>query len=186
MLPRLLVLLAWSLTALLAHAAASTDFGLNLPTMSGTSGTGAFLPGAYNFSYPAQQLSAARTKGFTSFRLPINVPTANSPATLAQMRTLVSGIGGSAVICMFGTGNLTTHGTGRIDSMSDTIDAWRKVYAVFGSLPGVKYEIFNEPHGYSAGCNSPPCGTVNYPGAIWSLLVARPFFSGMPVLAGPT
>jgi hypothetical protein len=30
-----------------------------------------------------------------------------------------------------------------------------------GFRPGqnAKYEIFNEPHGYSLGCNSPPCGT---------------------------
>ena len=28
-------------------------FGLNLPTKSGSSGTGAFLPGIYNLSYSA-------------------------------------------------------------------------------------------------------------------------------------
>jgi hypothetical protein len=149
-----LVTVSW-----LVAAAASVDFGLNLPTMTGTSGTGAFLPGVYNFSFPKQQLSHAKQRGFTSFRLPVNVPTANSPATLAQMRALVSGIGGSAIICMFGTGNLTTHGTGRIDSLRDTIVAWAKVHAVFEGFPHVKYEIFNEPHGYNAWCNSPPCGT---------------------------
>lgn len=52
----------------------------------------------------------------------------------------------------FGTGSLTTHGTGRIDSMMDAIGAWRKVHLVFASLPDVYYEIFNEPHGYSVGC----------------------------------
>ena len=41
---------------------------------------------------------------------------ANNPAALVQMHALVSQIGG-AVICMFGTGSLTTHGTGRIDNM---------------------------------------------------------------------
>ena len=100
-----------ALLALLRSTNAASDFGLNLPTLTGTSGTGAFLPGVYNFSYPPQQLPAAKQRGFASFRLPVNVPTANSPATLAQMQALVSGIGGSAVICMFGTGNLTTHGT---------------------------------------------------------------------------
>eukprot|EP00729_Bicosta_minor_P012198 gene12198-31253_t len=113
----------------------------------GTSGTGAFLPGVYNFSYPPSQLSTMKTLGFTSIRIPINIKTANNPASLIQMRALVEGVGGGAVICMFGTGSLITHGTGRIDSMTDAIGAWRKVHLVFASLPDVYYEIFNEPHG---------------------------------------
>lgn len=97
--------------------------------------------------------------GFNSIRLPINIPTANNPPSLAEMKDLITKVGGGAVICMFGTGNLTTHGTGRIDSMPDAVNAWSKVHAVFGAMENLYYEIFNEPHGYSLGCNSPPCGT---------------------------
>ena len=147
------------LLPLLAAPCAALDFGLNLPCMNGTSGTGAFQPGVYNLSYGAAQLAHMRQLGFDSVRLPVNIVTANDPAALATMRALVQGVGGSAVICMFGTGSLTTHGTGRIDSLPDAIGAWSKVHAALGDLPGVKYEIFNEPHGYSLGCNSPPCGT---------------------------
>ena len=80
-------------------------------------------------------------------------------ATLAAQRTLVEGIGGHAIVCMFGTGSTVTHGTGRIDSMPAAIAAWSQVHAVFGAMPGVMYEILNEPHGYGAGCNVAPCGT---------------------------
>ena len=139
-------------------AAASMDAGLNLPARNGTSGTGAFLPGVYDFAYSTAELAAV-SQHFTSVRLPINVPTAHSAVAMSQMHSIVSAVGGRAVICMFGTGSLVTHGTGRIDSMSDSVAAWAKVHATFGSMPGVKYEVFNEPHGYSAGCNVPPCGT---------------------------
>ena len=136
------------------------DFGLNLPTQSGSSGTGAFDPGIYNFSYSTVQLQRMRSVGFTSVRLPINVVTANDEPSLLKMRAIVEATSSkSAVICMFGTGSDTTHGTGRVDSMSETIAAWSKVHAHFHDLLNVKYEIFNEPHGYSIGCNSPPCGT---------------------------
>jgi hypothetical protein len=137
------------------------DFGLNLPTQSGSSGTGAFAPGIFTFNYSAAQLQRMRATGFTSVRLPINVPTAHDEASLRRMRAIVEATRSkSAVICMFGTGSLTTHGTGRIDNMSAAISAWSRVHGFFSDLPNVKYEIFNEPHGYvSIGCNSPPCGT---------------------------
>jgi hypothetical protein len=156
LLPALLLLLGHCLAA----PTAAYDFGLNLPTRSGTSGTGAFLPGVYSVNYSSSQLQRMRRLGFTSIRLPVNIATANDAGTLTQMRALVEAVGGSAVICMFGTGNLTTHGTGRVDDMSAATDAWTKVHETFRTLPGVKYEVFNEPHGYvSPGCNSPPCGT---------------------------
>eukprot|EP01043_Picozoa_sp_COSAG02_P002345 COSAG02_NODE_54_length_43941_cov_54.857990_21_plen_340_part_00 len=141
-----------------AHARA-VDMGLNLPATQGTSGTGAFLPGVYSFNYTADQLARAKAAGFNSLRLPVNIPTASDPPTLAKMRGIIEAIGGSGVICMFGTGSTTTHGTGRIDDLGKAIAAWEKVHAVFEDLPNVKYEIFNEPHGYAPGCNSPPCKT---------------------------
>ena len=142
------------------RAASTLDFGLNLPTRSGSSGTGAFAPGVYNLTYSAAQLQRMRSVGFTSVRLPINIATANDAAALRTIRALVEATSAkSAVICMFGTGSLTTHGTGRVDSLKDAIGAWSNVHASLGDLPNVKFEILNEPHGYAPGCNSPPCGT---------------------------
>lgn len=161
--PRLSSLAVVVVAAAIAAAAAENDpflgFGLNLPTMSGSSGTGAFQPGVYNLSYSSVQLHRMRLLGFTSIRLPINIATANDPRSLQTILGLVQAIGGSAVICMFGTGSLIAHGTGRVDNLPAAIGAWSKVHATLGSLPDVKYEIFNEPHGYTVGCNSPPCGT---------------------------
>ena len=145
--------------AAVVSVAATMDVGLNLPARNGTSGTGAFLPGVYDFSYSVAELAKVKQQHFTSVRLPVNVPTAHSPSAMQLMRSIVSTLGGRAVICMFGTGSLVTHGTGRIDSMTDSVAAWASVHATFGNMPGVKYEIFNEPHGYAAGCNAPPCGT---------------------------
>jgi hypothetical protein len=113
------------------------QFGLNLPAMNGSSGTGAFNPGVYNFSYTAEQLARMRTVGFDSIRLPVNTMTANDPIALDKMKQLVEAIGGTAVICMFGTGSLVTHGTGRVDSMKDTVAAWSNVHGVFGAFPNV-------------------------------------------------
>ena len=154
-----MVAFASAVGMLLTAVAAPPERGLNLPATQGSSGTGAFLPGVYSFNYTSAQLARARQAGFNSVRLPVNIPTANDPLTLAKMRGYVTAIGGSAVICMFGTGSTTTHGTGRIDNMGAAIKAWEKVHSVFSDLPGVKYEIFNEPHGYLPGCNVPPCKT---------------------------
>ena len=60
---------------LLAQEISPLFFGLNLPTKNGTSGTGAFLPGIYNFSYPPEQLSKMKTLGFNSIRIPVNIDT---------------------------------------------------------------------------------------------------------------
>ena len=136
------------------------EFGLNLPTMSGTSGTGAFLPGVYNFSYSNAQLDKMVSLGFNSVRIPINLETANNSAALAQIRRIVTAMGGRAMLCMFETGSTVTHGTGRVTDVPLAIGAWTRVHTVFADLPRVRYEIFNEPHGYSAGCNTPPCGTA--------------------------
>jgi hypothetical protein len=113
------------------------QFGLNLPAMNGSSGTGAFNPGVYNFAYTADQLARMRTVGFDSVRLPVNTMTANDPIALEKMKQLVIAIGGTAVICMFGTGSLVTHGTGRVDSMKHTVAAWSNVHGVFGAFPNV-------------------------------------------------
>ena len=88
LLPALLLLLGHCLAA----PTAAYDFGLNLPTRSGTSGTGAFLPGVYSFNYSSSQLQQMRQLGFTSIRLPVNIATANNAGTLTQMRALVEAV----------------------------------------------------------------------------------------------
>jgi len=128
--------------------------------MNGSSGTGAFQPGVYNYSYTPAAISAARKLGFTAIRIMVNIETAGHPAVLAAQKAIVDGVGGHAIVCLFGTGSTVTHGTGRIDSMPEAIAAWSAVHAVFGAMPGVMYEIFNEPHGYGDGCNVAPCGTL--------------------------
>ena len=47
--------------------------------MNGSSGTGAFEPGVYNYSYSAATIAAARELGFTAIRIMINIETAGHP-----------------------------------------------------------------------------------------------------------
>ena len=155
----LLLLPLSNLCSMRATAPGSYDFGLNLPPMNGTTATGVFLPGIYDFGYHPAQLARMQRLGFTAVRLGINVPTAHDPTALANMQRIIEAIGGNAVIVMFGTGALKTHGTGRVDNMSAAIAAWSSAHRTFGALAGVKYELLNEPHGYTPNCNSPPCGT---------------------------
>jgi hypothetical protein len=124
--------------------------GINFPPTQGDSGTGAFLPGVYNWGYTVAQIAAAN-RTFESMRLPINVATANDPAALAMMKAYVDQFGGRAIICMFGTITATsgTHGTGKVDNLQEVSAAWAKIHAVFASYPDVHYELFNEPFGYS-------------------------------------
>lgn len=154
---------ATSVAALGASPSTSYDFGLNLPTMRGTSGTGAFLPGVYNFSYSTAQLVEMKRLGFNAIRVPINLETAKDAAALAQIKRITTAIGGRAMLCMFETGSTVTHGTGRVADVPLAIAAWKSVHAVIveADLPYVRYEIFNEPHGYTSGCNVPPCGTAD-------------------------
>lgn len=126
------------------------DAGINLPPQQGDSGTGAFLPGVYNYPYSAAYVDHLRSLGFNSLRLPINVATALNSASLTLLRSYIDAIGGRGVLCMFGTANSTTgsHGTGIVDDVDVASSAWARVHEVFASYPNVKYEIFNEPQGY--------------------------------------
>ncbi|MDB6022148.1 MAG: symbB, partial [Pedosphaera sp.] len=94
-------------------------------------------------------------------RLPINVQTANDPASLTKMRGYVDQFAGHyVIICMFGTlqSGQTGHGNGLPNGLSTMGAAWAKVNAVFSSYPNVHYEIFNEPFGYA---KSDPVHYVN-------------------------
>jgi hypothetical protein len=132
-------------------AAGGALSGINFPPTQGTSGTGAFLAGVYDYSYTTMQIKNAN-QTFNSMRLPINVETANNPAALAKLKSYVDQFAGQhAIICMFDTvtGNQTGHADGRPNDINEMGAAWAKIHAVFAKYPNVRYEIFNEPFGYS-------------------------------------
>lgn len=134
--------------------------GVNFPPTQGSSGTGAFQPGIYNYSYTNAQIKAANYH-FGMMRLPINVETANDPASLEKLKGYVDQFsGGYAIICMFDTllPGQTGHGDGLPNDLSAMGAAWANINAVFASYPNVYYEIFNEPFGYS---KSDPVAYVN-------------------------
>jgi hypothetical protein len=126
--------------------------GINFPPTQGTSNAGAFLPGVYSYDYTDAQIGAAGAT-FTAMRLPINVASANDPATLAKLRSYVDQFPGqAAILCLFDTTadpSGAPHGDGLPDVASFGA-AWAKIAAAFASYPNVHYEIFNEPFGYSA------------------------------------
>jgi len=128
------------------------DAGINLPSTQGSSGTGAFMPGVYNFSYTPAEVAALRGYGFTSIRLPVNVISANDAGVMSKLKSYVDAIGGRGIICMFGTAidEGDNHGSGIVDNVTATSQAWAQVHKVFASFPEVKYEIFNEPAGYTS------------------------------------
>lgn len=143
-----LCLLAGFAVSATAHGALD---GINFPPTQGTSGTGAFLPGVYRYDYSTAQI-AASTPAFNTMRLGVNVASANDPAVLAKLKSYVDQFPGKrAIIVMFDTltGTQTGHGDGRPNSLNAMGDAWGKVHAVFASYSNVRYEIFNEPFGYS-------------------------------------
>ena len=123
--------------------------GINFPPTQGTSNAGAFLPGIYDYSYSDAQIGDAGAT-FNIMRLPINVATANDPASLAKLRSYVDALGGRAILCMFDTTDDPTnapHADGRAD-VTTMGPAWATIHAGFAGYPDVRYEIFNEPFGY--------------------------------------
>ncbi len=127
--------------------------GINFPPTQGTTNAGAFLPGVYHWGYGEAEIAGANAH-FEAMRLPINVATADDPAALGKMKAYVDQFaGGAAVICLFDTrkDGEDSHGDGLIDDVSAAGAAWAKVHAVFADYPNVRYEIFNEPFGYSKG-----------------------------------
>ena len=125
--------------------------GINFPPTQGSSGTGAFLPGIYNYSYTTTDIRNSYPT-FNSMRLPINVETANDTNSLEKLKSYINQFPGSnAIICMFDTltGAQTDHGDGRPNSLTTMGAAWKKIHAVFSGYSNVRYEIFNEPFGYN-------------------------------------
>jgi hypothetical protein len=134
----------------LSQSGIAQNTGINFPPTQGSSGTGAFQPGIYNYSYTNAQIAAANAT-FNMMRLPINVETANDPTSLAKLKGYVDQFAGHyAIICMFGTlqPGQTGHGNGLPNGLSEMAAAWANINAVFASYPNVHYEIFNEPFGY--------------------------------------
>lgn len=135
------------------------DAGLNLPPTQGTTNAGAFIPGVYRYDYTVQNIRDIRAHGFSAIRLPVNVSTALDVASMAKFLSYIDAIGGRGIMCMFeeapcgATGaNLfgDGHGTGRVRDPGEIAIAWTSVHQVFSAHPGVMYEIFNEPFGYSS------------------------------------
>ena len=147
----------WKVLGVLLVAICLSQFGIaqnpgiNFPPTQGSSGTGAFQPGIYNYSYTNAQIAASNST-FNMMRLPINVETANEPASLAKLQGYVNQFAGHyAIICMFDTleNGQTGHGDGKPNDLSAMGAAWGKINAVFASYPNVHYEIFNEPFYYT-------------------------------------
>jgi hypothetical protein len=133
----------------LTQFAGGADVGINFPPNQGTSNAGAFMPGVYNYTYTDAQIAACNGT-FNMMRLPINVATANNPASLTQMQGYINQFSGHyAIICMFGTSSNGGQGNGFPNGLSAMGAAWKKINAVFSSYPNVHYEIFNEPFGYA-------------------------------------
>eukprot|EP00929_Paragymnodinium_shiwhaense_P097983 TRINITY_DN59545_c0_g1_i1.p1 TRINITY_DN59545_c0_g1~~TRINITY_DN59545_c0_g1_i1.p1 ORF type:complete len:368 (-),score=70.03 TRINITY_DN59545_c0_g1_i1:191-1294(-) len=130
-----------------AQSVKSPRAGLNLPPTQGTSATGAFMPGVYPYDYSQQDLKNVMWWGLQSVRLPVNIATAADSQAIAKLNDYVDAIEGWVMLCMFGTG--AGHGTGRVDDVEATAAAWKQLHEAFGSNPKVKYELFNEPFGYS-------------------------------------
>lgn len=124
--------------------------GLNLPPTQGRSGTGAFHPGVYSYAYSQENVINIKWHGFSAVRLPLNIPTVEDRLAMDTIKSYVDAIDGRAILCMFGTQEKGDgHGTGRVDNVSATAFAWAKVHAIFADYEHVKYELFNEPFGYS-------------------------------------
>lgn len=125
--------------------------GINFPPTQGTTDSGAFQTGIFNYSYTNAQIAASHGT-FNTMRLPINIETANDVASLAKLKGYIDQFpGGYAIICMFDTLQTgeTGHGNGLPNNLNALGAAWANVNAVFAGYANVRYEIFNEPFGYS-------------------------------------
>jgi hypothetical protein len=135
---------------LLSQSGMAQYRGINFPPTQGSSGTGAFQPGIYNYSYTNAQIASSNAT-FNAMRLAINVETANDPASLAKLKRYIDHFAGhAAIICMFDTlqSGEAGHGNGLPNDLSEMAAAWAKINAAFSHYPNVHYEIFNEPFGY--------------------------------------
>lgn len=135
----------------LCSVAMAADHGLNLPPTQGSSNSGAFEAGVLSYNYTNSNVYYIKNKGFTHIRVPINVETANNAAALNKIYDYFGQVGYNGVICMFDTkqNGEGSHGNGRPNDCTEMGLAWRKIHDKFKNEPNVKYEIFNEPFGYS-------------------------------------
>jgi len=126
--------------------------GINLPPTQGTSGDGAFLPGVYSFGYTNAEVNGVASGDFTHIRIPINVETANDAASLDKIKGYFEQVGYRGVICMYDTlqSGESGHGNGKPNSLSAMASAWAKIHAKFSDYLNIKYEVFNEPFGYTS------------------------------------
>ena len=133
--------------------------GINLPPQRYTSNYGAFMPGAYDYGYSNATFEAMKAiaatnrwpEGFSP-RFCINDQTANQPAKLKQVRDHFLRAGGRGIICWFETTTDTnqTHASGRVQNLDEISRSWRLIHQTFAEMPGIRYEIFNEPFGYTS------------------------------------
>lgn len=130
--------------------AGDEDCGINLPPRQGSSNAGAFLPGIYTLDYSAADLVRVRQAGFRALRIPVNAATANNTPAMEKIAWLFHMSNDRGIICFFGTKKEKegSHGDGRPDDLELAGQCWAKIQARFKDIPGVHYEIFNEPFGY--------------------------------------
>ena len=114
--------------------------GINFPPTQGTTNSGAFLPGVYNWGYSNADIAAANAT-FNIMRLPINEATANDPGALQTMKGYVDQFADQrAIICMFGTvkpNGSNSHGDGLPDGLAAMGAAWAKVISMSQVAAGV-------------------------------------------------
>lgn len=127
--------------------------GLNLPSQRADTNQGNFLPGLFNYSsYAMAKILGAN---FTALRLGLNVQTAHHRPSLEILRGYIDKLGPDAepgvLLCMWDTlqPGEHGHGDGRVNNVTEMGAAWKVAAAAFAGTR-IKFEIFNEPFGYSS------------------------------------
>jgi predicted esterase len=125
--------------------------GINLPTTQGTTNSGAFLPGIYQFNYTEEDLKRIQANGFTRLRIPFNASTALDADSLERIAKLFQAVNNQGILCFFDTRQEEegTHGDGRPNDLTEMIKSWTAINKRFQNFPGIYYELFNEPFGYT-------------------------------------
>lgn len=125
--------------------------GINLPPMQGTTNAGAFLPGVYQLEYTKEYLQDLKSAGFDLLRIPINAETAQDPASLEKIAGYLELFDHQGIICFFDTRHEGegSHGDGRPNDLELVGRCWALIHAKFKRKKTIRYELFNEPFGYS-------------------------------------
>jgi Cellulase (glycosyl hydrolase family 5) len=135
--------------------------GVNFAPQRYNSNSGTFMPGGYDYHYSPEIFAAMRAVAATNHwpgfhpRICINAATANQPAELQKIHDYFVRAGERGIICWFETTADTnrTHATGRVPDLNEIVRGWQLIHQQLADLPEVRYEIFNEPFGYTSAEN---------------------------------